>query len=205
LADKPERYFPTRAELRRWLEAHGAREAGFWLVRDTGPDSELTHNDVLEECLAFGWIDSSVRKAEVPNRTRIWVSPRNPKSNWSAYNKAKVESLVERGLMAPSGLAAVAGAKESGTWDALNAVDQLEVPEDLARALAGFPGAAENFEAFSRSVRRGILEWILNAKRPETRAERVQRTAAEAAKNRPVALWARTKPSVLDEGRKGSD
>jgi uncharacterized protein YdeI (YjbR/CyaY-like superfamily) len=107
--------------------------------------------------------------------------------------------------MAPSGLAAVAGAKESGTWDALNAVDQLEVPEDLARALAGFPGAAENFEAFSRSVRRGILAWILKAKRPETRAERVQRTAAEAAKNRPVALWARTKPSVLDEGRKGSD
>jgi uncharacterized protein YdeI (YjbR/CyaY-like superfamily) len=86
--------------------------------------------------------------------------------------------------MAPAGRAAVEAAQADGAWTFLDDVERLEVPDDLAEALAAYPDAAAHFTAFPRSVRRGILEWIKRARRPHTRARRITETARLAAQNR---------------------
>jgi uncharacterized protein YdeI (YjbR/CyaY-like superfamily) len=83
----------------------------------------------------------------------------------------------------------VALAKENGTWSMLDAVEDLVVPDDLARALAARPGARQKWEAFPRSVKRGILEWLVQAKRPETRDKRVVETATLAARGERPNQW----------------
>ncbi|MDJ0946584.1 MAG: YdeI/OmpD-associated family protein [Kiloniellales bacterium] len=97
--------------------------------------------------------------------------------------------MIAAGQITPVGLAAIKAAKANGGWTRLDAVEALAVPADLAAALAGRPPAASNFEAFPRSVKRGILEWIAQAKRPETRARRVEETARRAARNERANQW----------------
>jgi uncharacterized protein YdeI (YjbR/CyaY-like superfamily) len=97
--------------------------------------------------------------------------------------------MVQQGLMAPAGLAKVTAAKADGSWSALDAVEDLEIPADLEIALAALPRAAENFDSFPRSAKRGILEWIANAKRAETRQARVAETARLASQNERANQW----------------
>lgn len=85
--------------------------------------------------------------------------------------------------MEAPGLEMVAQAKTSGTWDALNDVENGVIPEDLQQALSQYAHAEDNFGAFPRSVKRGILEWIFNAKRPATRQKRIEETARLANDN----------------------
>jgi len=117
------------------------------------------------------------------------LAPRKLKSSWSKLNKQRVEKLMAEGRMEPAGLAVVEAAKKSGTWDKLNDVEELSIPDDLAAALKKNKQAAQNFEAFPRSVKRAILEWILNAKKPETRAARIAETVAKAETNIRANQW----------------
>jgi uncharacterized protein YdeI (YjbR/CyaY-like superfamily) len=91
--------------------------------------------------------------------------------------------------MQKAGLAVIAAAKANGHWTKLDAVEALVIPDDLAAALALFSDAAAHFTAFPRSARRGILEWIVQAKRPDTRAARIAETARLAAENRRANQW----------------
>ncbi len=113
-------------------------------------------------------------------RTMLWFAPRKARAAWSKLNKDRVERLVAQGLMHASGLAKVQLAKKSGTWSALDEVEALLIPPDLQQALAKFKNATAHFDAFPRSVKRGILEWISTAKKPETRAKRLLDTATLA-------------------------
>lgn len=180
----------SRAAWRAWLAANHETSAGVWLVnhkKGSGKPS-LRYDDIVEECLCFGWVDSLVNKLD-DERSRLLCTPRKPKSAWSRPNKERIERLVAAGAMAPRGLAAVALAKENGTWSKLDAVEDLVVPDDLARELAARPGARETWDAFPRSVKRGILEWIVQAKRPETRDKRVTETATLAARGERANQW----------------
>jgi uncharacterized protein YdeI (YjbR/CyaY-like superfamily) len=85
--------------------------------------------------------------------------------------------------MSEEGLKMVEIAKERGTWDALNNVENLIIPDDLAKGFHQYPSALENWHKFPRSVKRGILEWIFNAKRPATRQKRIKETSQKAAMN----------------------
>jgi uncharacterized protein YdeI (YjbR/CyaY-like superfamily) len=175
----------SRAQLRAWLEAHHASSGSVWLViwKKQDPERHLPYDAIVEEALCFGWVDSLPRKLDA-ERSMLLLSRRKPGSAWSAVNKARIARLTEAGKMAPAGLAAVESARADGSWSFLDDVERLEVPPDLADALAHHPEAAKHFAAFPRSVRRGILEWIKQAKRPETRTRRVEETAREAARNR---------------------
>jgi len=133
-------------------------------------------------------VDSRLGKVD-EQRTKLYFAPRRPRSAWSASNKARIAGLTAAGLMAPAGIAAVERATSNGTWEALDAVERLEVPADLEAALDAAPPAADYWAAFPRSVRRGILEWIALAKRPETRAARVEETARLAARNERANQW----------------
>ena len=139
-------------------------------------------NEAFEEAICFGWIDSLPRILD-EERTMLYFAPRKSRSNWSGLNKTRAENLLAAGLMTPSGLEKIEAAKKDGSWTALDAVEALIVPPDLSEAFDLFPSTKENFETFPRSVKRGILEWIPNAKRPETRKKRVDETARLSAKN----------------------
>jgi uncharacterized protein YdeI (YjbR/CyaY-like superfamily) len=171
----------SRAALRAWLETHHVQAQSIWLVSfKKGKGPYVPYDDIVEEALCFGWIDSRTARLDEA-RSMLLLSPRKPKSNWSKLNKLRVEKLAEVGLMAPAGLAMVELAKATGTWDALNDVDALVEPADLQAALDATPGARENWDQFPRSARRGILEWIGAAKRYVTRQARVEQTARLAS------------------------
>jgi uncharacterized protein YdeI (YjbR/CyaY-like superfamily) len=174
----------ARPQLRDWLEAHHGTSGSVWLVtwKKANADRHIPYGEIVDECLCVGWVDSLPRKLD-ENRSMLLISPRKPGSAWSAINKGKVERLMATGAMLPRGLAVVEAAKQDGSWSFLDDVERLEVPRDLAAALDSRAGAAEIFDRFPRSVRRGILEWIKQAKRPETRQARVDETARLAANN----------------------
>jgi len=180
----------TRAEWRQWLADNHSRAEGVWLIsykKATGKP-RFEYSEAVEEALCFGWIDSKPNKLD-DERSMLWFAPRKNGAGWSKPNKERVEKMLTAGLMAPAGLAKVEAAKKDGSWAALDAVEALEIPPDLAKALKASKAAQTNFEAFPRSVKRGILEWILNAKRPETRAKRVEETARLAEKNIRANQW----------------
>ncbi|MGN6607487.1 MAG: YdeI/OmpD-associated family protein [Jatrophihabitans sp.] len=171
----------SRAEWRGWLLDHHASSPGVWLSRwkkDSGRP-HVPYDDVVEEALCFGWVDSQPRSVDVL-RSLLRVSPRSPRSSWSAVNKARVERLIAAGLMHASGLAVVEAAKASGTWAALDQVEQLVEPPDLATRLDADPDARREWDAFPRSTRRAILEWLSTARTEATRTKRLERIVVDA-------------------------
>jgi len=106
-------------------------------------------------------------------------------------NKQRIERLLAAWLMAPAGLAKIEAAKQDGSRQALDAVEALDIPPDLAAALSGYPSARTHFDALPRSVKRSILEWIASAKTPPTRGKRVQETARLAEENTRANQWRR--------------
>jgi len=178
-------YYPkSRNEWRRWLQENHTLDTGIWLIiakKESGLPT-VPVNDAIEEALCYGWIDSVPNKID-SNYFKILFSPRNPKSKWSRINKERVEKLAKLGMLAPSGKKMIALAKKTGTWDALNEVEQLQLPTDLKAAFSKNKIASGFFDSFPPSTKRGILEWILNAKRPETRIKRIQETVDLAEKN----------------------
>lgn len=187
----------TRAQWGTWLARNYARAEGVWLITykiATGKP-RVDYNDAVEEALRFGWIDSKPRALD-SERSMLWFAPRKPRTNWSKANRERVERLVAGGRMAAPGLAKVQAAQRDGSWDALVGVESLEVPPDLRRALAKHAKAARNFDAFPPSVKRGILEWIHNARQPATRTKRIEETARLAAKNIRANQWRQPRRAV---------
>ena len=97
-------------------------------------------------------------------------------------NKVRIERLEHEGRLEPAGRTAVDAAKANGAWTLLDDAEDLVVPDDLAAALAALPGARASWDGFPPSGRKAILTWIVQAKRPETRARRVGQAAAQAAR-----------------------
>ena len=175
---------PTRADWRQWLADNCAAKASIWLKiykKDSGILS-VTYSEAVDEALCFGWIDSLAKKGDDQYYLQFFAK-RNPKSNWSRVNKDKVEKLTQAGLITDAGQAMIDLAKQTGTWTALDDVNNLISPPDLQASLNANPTAKEHFDAFPRSVKRGILEWLLNAKTPVTRAKRVADVVTKAERN----------------------
>jgi uncharacterized protein YdeI (YjbR/CyaY-like superfamily) len=184
LDETPLFYAPDRATWRKWLTENHETSTGVFLLsyrKATGKPS-LKYDDAVEEALCFGWIDSALRKVD-DDSSKLLYTPRKLKSNWSAVNKIRVDKLITEGAMMPAGLAKIEWAKQNGTWDALNEVSEAIIPPDLMVAFEQHPPALTHWEKFSKSSRKGILEWILNAKTPETRSKRLLETATLAAQN----------------------
>ena len=177
----------SRAELRDWLGKNQKNTTGTWLVHHKKSSPHyLPMSDIVAECLAHGWVDSLARRKD-DLRSMHWIAPRKKGSNWSPTNKKIVGQLESTGLMTDAGRRAVELAKVDGSWARLESAERLEVPEDLALAFAAHPGSKANWNAFSKSVRRNNLEWILTAKRPETRENRVREIAEKAKANERIS------------------
>ena len=192
----PEVEIESREALRAWLADHGDDAGSVWLLlwKKGSGRPVVGYDEVVDECLCAGWIDGLPGKID-ERRWKLRISPRDPKSNWSGVNKRKVRRLEREGRMQAAGRRAVELAKTRGTWTFLDDVERLELPPDLVAALDRAPDARRLFDRFPDSSKRGILEWIKSAKRPETRARRIRETVDKAARNRKANF-----PKGRDEG-----
>ena len=174
----------TREEWRTWLAENHTRDQGIWLItfKKASSRPSIGYDASVEEAICYGWVDSRTRTLD-DERSMLWFAPRRKGSNWSQSNKDRVARLTKAGMMMPPGIAKVEAAKLDGTWTALDAIERLEIPPDLSKAFSEHPGAASNFDAFPRWVKRATLEWISTAKRPATRSRRIDETASLAQKN----------------------
>ncbi len=182
--DDAERFEPpTLAAWSAWLAAHHQEVPGVWLVthKPTTGLAAFDYDQAVVEALRWGWVDSTRRTVD-EQRSMMWYSPRRRGSVWTRNNKRRVAALEEAGRMEPAGRAAVEAARASGMWTLMDDVEDLVVPDDLARALERLPGARTQWDAFPPSARKQALAWIVLAKRPETRATRVTEVAAMSAR-----------------------
>src|SRR5512141_2550132 len=164
LDDAPHVHADDRETWRAWLEANHATARGAWLVtwRARSGRDGLDYEAAIEEALCYGWVDSTGGRYD-DDRGKLYFAPRKPRSVWAASNKARVERLMAEGRMTPAGLAVIERAKANGSWQLLDSVERLEVPDDLAAALYAHPPATVNFAAFPPSARKMLLGWIAQA------------------------------------------
>lgn len=177
-------YAQSRAAWREWLAENHATAPNVWLkiYKKTSPTSSVYYDEAVDEALCFGWIDSLSKKGDEEHYLQYFAK-RKPKSNWSRVNKDKVARLTQAGLITEAGQAMIDLAKQTGTWTALDDVENLVYPPDLQDQLTANPTAKGFFDAFPRSVKRGVLEWLLNAKTSATRTKRINEILTMAERN----------------------
>jgi uncharacterized protein YdeI (YjbR/CyaY-like superfamily) len=180
---------PDAAAWREWLGAHHAASDGVWLLlakRGTRTPTSLRYQEALEEALCHGWIDGQTRRRDDATYIQRFT-PRRPRSAWSKRNVGLAERLREQGRMTPAGEAAVQQAQADGRLATAYAGPAgMEVPDDLAAALAAHPRAAAMFEILTSQNRYAILYRITTAKRADTRQRRIAQFVGMLARGETV-------------------
>ncbi|WP_073371451.1 YdeI/OmpD-associated family protein [Flavobacterium fluvii] len=171
---KEHHYFKNAKEWRKWLHENHNKSTGICLIfYKVGSELEsMRWEEAVQVAICYGWIDSTVKKMDDERRKQVF-SPRKDKSVWSKLNKTYIEKLIAENLMHESGLAKIEIAKQNGSWNSLDAVEDLIIPEDLFKAFEQNQIAFENYQNFSPSYRKGYLYWLNQAKRTETRNNRI--------------------------------
>lgn len=179
-------YYPANSSAwRKWLEKHHDKEDAVWVVfynKASGKRS-ITWSEAVDVALCFGWIDSKKIKID-EDTAHQFFSRRKPLSTWSKINKEKVERLTQEGLMTEAGYRSVRVAQENGSWNVLDSVEELIVPKDLEKALKAHKGASVFFQSLSKTTRKMMLQWLVMARKPETREKRVAEIASAAAEQK---------------------
>lgn len=183
-AEPPEVIVADAPAWRAWLDEHHDAATGVWLVlakKGTTEPTSVTYGEALEEALCHGWIDGQVRRRdETTYRQRF--TPRRPRSSWSKRNVGLAERLLSEGRMHPAGIAEIERAKADGRWEtAYSGARSVEVPADLAAALAAEATAEAMFEILTSRVRYAVLHPIATAKRIATWARRIPQLVAMLA------------------------
>lgn len=182
--DLPVIPFPSQAAWEEWLETNHERSDGLWIkfAKKASGIETVVYAEALEVALCFGWIDGQVNRFDDDWYLQRFT-PRRARSKWSQINRDKAEALIKRGLMRPAGLREVERAKGDGRWEAAYASpSKIDVPDDLRAALDANPAARDFFTTLKGSNRYAILYRIHDAKRPETRARRIDQLVAMLAR-----------------------
>jgi len=171
------------AAFRDWLIANHEVAAAVWLMywKKGSGRSSVTWSEAVDEALCVGWIDTKVQTVDA-DRYVQYFTRRRPRSSWSRINKDKVGRLITQGRMTDSGRAVIDRAKADGSWTVMDAAEALIVPDDLAAAFDAHPGSRAFYETMTRSAKLATLAWIYTAKRPDTRAKRVDSTVLYTAR-----------------------
>jgi uncharacterized protein YdeI (YjbR/CyaY-like superfamily) len=186
--DLPVAPFASREAWEAWLAEQHATSSGVWLKlakKGSGIDS-VSHSEALEMALCYGWIDGQAARLD-DDYWLLRFTPRKPKSKWSRVNRDKATTLIETGEMKPAGLREVERAKADGRWEtAYEPQSTATVPDDLQRELERNDRAREFFSTLDRTNRYAILHRINDAKKPETRARRIQKFVAMLANHEKI-------------------
>lgn len=181
--EQAEQFYPSnRKAWREWLKKHHASKSMVWLVlyKKEANRPTITWSEAVDEALCFGWIDSTRRPVD-QHKFIQFFGRRKPNSTWSKINKDKVERLINEGLMTRAGMACIEAAKQNGSWSILDKVEELHIPPDLNKAFKAHKGSKNFFMSLSKSSRKSILQWLVLAKRTETRENRINEIATLAA------------------------
>lgn len=185
----PELILSDSPAWRRWLGEHHAKSRGVRLVlarKGTTTPTQLTYGEALEEALSHGWIDGQGQRRDDATYS-VRFTPRRSRSAWSKRNTVIAERLILEGRMHTAGLAEVERARSDGRWQAAyHGPASIEVPDDLAAALDAEPAARAAFASLSAQNRYAVLYRIQDAKRPETRARRIERFVAMLARGETI-------------------
>ncbi|MDW9379423.1 YdeI/OmpD-associated family protein [Chryseobacterium sp. JV558] len=183
--ERPTVYINTKAEWRAWLQENHQKLQSIWLVCNTRKSNlpMVYWTELVDEALCFGWIDSTRKTIDEGSFMQLF-SRRKPNSTWSKINKEKVERLIENELMTKAGFETIRIAKENGSWNILDSVEDLAIPEDLMEAFKIHEGSEVYFLSLSKSIKKMLLQWVILAKRPETRKNRINEIATHAAQNK---------------------
>lgn len=179
-----ELFYPeTQQQWRDWLLENHVHKEAVWLIfyKKSTKKPTISWSEAVDEALCFGWIDSVQKKLD-EERSIQFFSKRKPKSTWSKINKEKVVKLMATGQMTAAGLKCIEIAKQNGSWEILDSVEELIMPLDLETELKSKPNAMEYFMGLSKSTRKAMLQWLVMAKRPETRQNRISEMAELAEK-----------------------
>jgi uncharacterized protein YdeI (YjbR/CyaY-like superfamily) len=186
--DEPVLAFESQAAWESWLAEHHRTSTGLWLkfAKQGSGNATVTYQQALEIALGYGWIDG--QKAAFDEAW--WLqrfTPRGPRSKWSRINREKATDLIARGKMKPAGLREVERARADGRWEAAyDSQSKIQVPDDLQQALDGNPRARDFFATLDSANRYAILYRLHEAKRPETRARRLQKFVAMLAAHQKI-------------------
>jgi uncharacterized protein YdeI (YjbR/CyaY-like superfamily) len=164
----------SRQAWREWLEANHESKQAVWLIyyKKKSNLPTVLYSDAVDEALRFGWIDSKAKPIDEEKYMQFFTK-RKPKSIWSKINKEKIERLTKEGLMTQAGFEIIEIAKQNGSWTILDESEALIVPGDLDNAFQKSVSAKDYFSSLSRSDKRNILQWLVLAKRQETREKRI--------------------------------
>lgn len=176
-------YPANQAEWRLWLQKNHSSGQSVWVVfykKKTGKPT-ITWSQSVDEALCFGWIDSVQKKYDEESSIQFF-SKRKAKSTWSKINKEKVKKLTEEGKMTQMGFESIEIAKQNGSWTILDEVEELIIPEDLEAAFKTKLNSKDFFLSLSKSIRKVMLQWLVLAKRPETRQNRITEIVELASK-----------------------
>lgn len=168
--------FESPEDLARWLaEHHGARgELWVRIYKSGSGQRSVTWTDCVVEAIRFGWIDG-LKRSEDERSYLQRLTPRRPGSSWSAKNRDHADRLIAEGRMTPAGLAQVEAARADGRWDtAYEGSASMVIPQDFLDALSALPEAEAFFRTLDRRNLYPIYYRLHTAKRPETRARRMQ-------------------------------
>ncbi|MDG4654821.1 YdeI/OmpD-associated family protein [Chryseobacterium arthrosphaerae] len=184
-AEKQTFHVSTKVEWRHWLEQNHHIEQSVWLICNTRKSNLpiVSWSELVDEALCFGWIDSTRKTVDEGSFMQLF-SRRKPNSTWSKINKEKVQKLIDSNLMTKAGFETIRIAKENGSWNILDSVEELVIPEDLNEAFKMHDGSEAYFLSLSKSVKKMLLQWIVLAKRTETRKKRIDEIAILAAQNK---------------------
>ncbi len=173
--NREEIFFENRASFRAWLTENHTRNEGIWAVyfKKSAGLSDLSWDELVEECLCFGWIDSLPGKVD-ETRTKLYIAPRKHNSGWSRRNKGVIEVLIDRGLMAEPGIAAIERAKANGSWKRFDLAEDLVIPSELAAAFTSDVSFKAAWDALTESKQRQYLQQIHDTKSVETRMRRIE-------------------------------
>ena len=183
---EPKTFYPeSRKHWREWLQKNHMSTQSVWLVcyKQKSKMPTITWKEAVEEALCFGWIDSKRISIDDEKFMNLFAQ-RKPGGTWSKINKETIERLASAGLIAPAGLKSVETAKQNGSWTILDKVEELVIPSDLSRGFRSAPGSRKYFLGLSKSVKKAMLQWIVMAKRPETRQSRIDEIVSETARER---------------------
>ncbi|MCS4301189.1 YdeI family protein [Chryseobacterium sp. BIGb0232] len=178
-------HISTREDWRQWLAEFHQSRPSVWVICNTRKSGlpVVGWSELVEEALCFGWIDST-RKTIDEGSFKQLFSKRKKNSTWSRINKEKVQKLIDDQLMTEAGYESIRIAKENNSWTILDTVEDLMVPEDLSKAFKNYTGSEEYFQSLSKSMKKMMLQWIVLAKRPETRKKRIDEIVENAAQGK---------------------
>jgi uncharacterized protein YdeI (YjbR/CyaY-like superfamily) len=187
-SDLPTRAFKSQKEWEAWLERNH-ETSGIWLkfAKKTSGIPTVSYQEAVDSALCYGWIDGQMKSLDDTHYIQRFT-PRTSTSNWSKINRGKAEAFIAEGRMRPPGLRAIEVARANGRWEkAYEGQREMTVPADFAKALKKNSRAKRSFDSLNSTNRYAVLYRIHDAKKPETRARRIESFIAMLADGKKIS------------------